>query len=115
MIDEDFDTMRDVVQDPCGAWQAIQSQAARIEELEAENARLREALIAEREDVLWNAYYTGSERDGRWHHAYMSDGEWLARECGFDPTSGDCPADAIKAAIPEAAKRAVLTMENPDD
>ena len=29
-IDELYDTQRDVVQDPCGAWMAIQSQAAEI-------------------------------------------------------------------------------------
>lgn len=39
--DEHYDTMMDVEQDPTGAWQAIQKQADRIEELEAENKKLR--------------------------------------------------------------------------
>jgi predicted RNase H-like nuclease (RuvC/YqgF family) len=33
-LDEVFDTQREVERNPCGAWQAIQSQANRIEELE---------------------------------------------------------------------------------
>ena len=36
-LDEVYDTQREVEQNPCGAWQAIQA-------LSAENARLREAL-----------------------------------------------------------------------
>lgn len=42
--DEHYDTMMDVEQDPTGAWQAIQKQADRIEELEAKLARAVEAL-----------------------------------------------------------------------
>ena len=38
--DEHYDTMMDVEQDPTGAWQAIQKQADRIEELEAKLAEL---------------------------------------------------------------------------
>lgn len=64
-------------------------------------------IVAEREDNLWNAYNEGHERDGQWTHAFMSDGEWLARQCGFDPRKGYYPAEEIKAKIPEAA-RAVL-------
>ena len=37
--DEHYDTMMDVKEDPTGAWQAIQKQAARIEELEAKLAK----------------------------------------------------------------------------
>ena len=37
--DEHYDTMMDVKEDPTGAWQAIQKQAARIEELEAKPAK----------------------------------------------------------------------------
>jgi hypothetical protein len=33
-LDEVFDTQREVEHNPCGAWQAIQSQANRIEELD---------------------------------------------------------------------------------
>ena len=43
-LDEHYDCLRDVQQDPCGAHCAIHAQAMRIAELEAENARLREAL-----------------------------------------------------------------------
>jgi hypothetical protein len=32
-LDEEFDTMMEVQRNPCGAWQAIQSQAGRIEAL----------------------------------------------------------------------------------
>ncbi len=85
---------------------------ATVATLTAQVGAMRGALIAEREENLWNAYHTGIERDGRWSHAFMSDGEWLARECGFDAKAGDYPAEAIKAAIPEAAKRAALTTEN---
>ncbi len=37
--DEHYDTMMDVKQDPTGAWQAIQKQHDRIEELEAKLAK----------------------------------------------------------------------------
>jgi hypothetical protein len=43
-LDEVFDTQREVERNPCGAWQAIQSQADRIEELEARLAKAVEAL-----------------------------------------------------------------------
>lgn len=45
--DEHYDTMMDVEQDPTGAWQAIQEQHNRIEELEK---RLKAS--EERSDVL---------------------------------------------------------------
>jgi hypothetical protein len=72
-----------------------------------ENARLREALVAEREDNLWNAYNTGSVRDGKWDHLCMSDGEWLARECGFNVSDCRFDDEAIRAAIPKAARKAL--------
>ena len=77
----------------------------------AENARLREKLIAARTETFWDAYYTGYENNGLWHHGCTSDGEWLARECGFDPKDRDYPADEIKSRIPEAAKMAVEVEE----
>jgi hypothetical protein len=45
-LDEVFDTMMEVEQDPCGAWQAIQSQAVRIEELTAEREKSKALLLA---------------------------------------------------------------------
>lgn len=44
LYDEEFDTQHDVVENPFGAWQAIQSQAARIEALEAKLAKAVAAL-----------------------------------------------------------------------
>ena len=95
--------------------QRVVTAEATVASLKEQVEAMRRALIAEREENLWNAYHTGIERDGRWSHAFMSDGEWLARECGFDAAVGDYPADAIKAAIPEAAKRAALTTEKTND
>jgi hypothetical protein len=40
--DEVYDTQMEVEKNPCGAWQAIQSQAARIAELKGERAALIE-------------------------------------------------------------------------
>lgn len=34
-LDEEFDTQMDVERNPCGAWQAIQAQAAEITSLQA--------------------------------------------------------------------------------
>lgn len=81
--------------------------AAALSEARAEIARLSGLLIAEREETLWNAYLTGHEGGGMWDHCCMSDGEWLVRECGFDPADRAYPADAIKAAIPNAARAAL--------
>ena len=81
--------------------------AAALSEARAEIARLSGLLIAEREETLWNAYHTGHEGGGMWDHCCMSDGEWLVRECGFDPADRAYPADAIKAAIPNAARAAL--------
>jgi len=74
-----------------------------------ERVKALEAKVVEQaEELLWEAYRSGSERpDGRWTHMFMSDGEWLARQCGFDPCLPDYDADAIKAAIPDAARRAL--------
>lgn len=93
---------------------ALESLAA----AEAENERLRKALCIEREDNLWNAYYTGHVRPGgEWDHCCMSDGEGLARECGFDPRKRVYPDDEIRAAIPVAAQRyaARAALKEPTD
>ena len=76
----------------------IVRQSARVAELEA-------ALVSEREENLWHAYHVGDAKDGRWTHMFMSDGEWLAGECGFDCRLADYDDAAIQAAIPAAAKR----------
>jgi hypothetical protein len=78
-----------------------------IEALTAENERLREALVAEREENLWSAYATGDVIGDEWTHLFMSDGEWLAKECGFDPRQGYYSAAAIRNAIPIAARAAL--------
>ena len=88
-------------------WETLEEAADRIEALEAENARLRESFVQEREENLWNAYATGIERNGEWDHCCMSDGEWLAAECGFDPAKRVYHANAIKEAIHKAAVRAL--------
>ena len=75
-----------------------QPLTARVAELEA-------ALVSEREENLWHAYHAGHAKDGRWTHMFMSDGEWLAGECGFDCRLADYDDIAIQAAIPAAAKR----------
>jgi hypothetical protein len=69
---------------------------------------LEALLIQERTDTLWNAYNQGFTKDGKWCHAFMSDGEWLASEIGFDPSEGWYDDAEVKKRIPEAAKR-VLT------
>lgn len=43
-LDEEFDTMMEVERNPHGAWEAIQSQADRIEALKARLAKAVEAL-----------------------------------------------------------------------
>ena len=64
-------------------------------------------LVEEREENLWNAYNSGAVRDGRWTHMFMSDGEWLARQCGFDSREADYDDAEIRAAIPKAALSSV--------
>ena len=100
----------------------------RVEQLKAQNLRLsgmcydlnaeiellREALIEERTEILWSAYNTGLVRDGRWTHMFMSDGEWLASECGLDPSEADYPDDVVRDAIPIAAGRVLLRGESHD-
>lgn len=94
-----------------GVWFAgkLTEAADRIEALERELAEAREALVAEREETLWSAYSSGLEKDGRWTHMFMSDGEWLAREVGLDPRTGHYDAEYIKSAIPRAARAAIRT------
>jgi chromosome segregation ATPase len=43
-LDEVFDTQREVERNPCGAWQAIQTLAARLAEVERELAAARELV-----------------------------------------------------------------------
>lgn len=68
---------------------------------------LEKALVEEREENLWNAYHSGGVRDGRWTHMFMSGGEWLARQCDFDPQLPGYDDAEIKAAIPIAARKAL--------
>jgi hypothetical protein len=81
--------------------------ADRIQSLTRELAEAKEALVEERTENLWNAYNTGHSKDGQWTHMFMSDGEWLARECGFDPRDGYYVDASIRNAIPKAALRAL--------
>lgn len=83
--------------------------AARIAALEERVAELETKLVAEREENLWRAYNIGHARGGRWTHNFMSDGEWLAQQCGFDLCDADYPDEAIRAAIPKAARAALET------
>jgi len=82
-----------------------------VAEAADEIERLREKLIKEREDNLWNAYNTGAERSGEWSHCFMSDGEWLVRELGFDPLKCHYSINEIKAGIPIAARAALKEGE----
>ena len=79
-------------------------ERARAEAAEAEVERLRELLAESREYELWSAYQTGVVKDGQWCHCFMTDGEWLAEKCGFDPSDGWYDAQAIRDAIPQAAR-----------
>ena len=80
---------------------------AAIDALVAENERLRGLVVAEREELLWSAYVTGHVKNDEWTHMFMSDGEWLAKECGFDPRQGYYSDQAIRDAIPTAARAAL--------
>jgi hypothetical protein len=85
-------------------YESVTTLAAQAAEIE----RLRGLLVEGREENLWNAYNTGHEAgDGQWTHMFMSDGEWLVRECGLDPKIGRYDAATIKAAIPIAARTAL--------
>lgn len=87
-------------------------EAADLITAQAERVRVLEvALVNERIDNLWNAYHSGYEKDGRWTHCCMSDGEWLARECGFDPSEREYDAEAVKAAIPKSARAALRALK----
>lgn len=85
-----------------------------IRQSEAKLAKAVEALVAEREENLWNAYNIGVEYGGRWSDACMSDAEWLVDQCGLDPEFKDHDANAIKAAIPTAARRVLAELEGGD-
>jgi hypothetical protein len=97
--------------DPKISAEARSLQAEATAKLEAENARLREALVKEREENLWRAYGTGYKSYGRWTHMGLADGEWLARKCGFDPTLSDYDADEIEAAIPKVALKVLEEIQ----
>lgn len=55
-LDETFDTQMEVERNPCGAWMAIQSQAAELSALRAKVA----AMTAERDDHRQNAINQGA-------------------------------------------------------
>lgn len=82
-----------------------------IESLQAEVERLRKLLVEEREENLWNAFNSGHIKEGEWTHMFMSDGEWLARECGLDPRDGYYPEAEVRAKIPQAARQALAAKE----
>ena len=86
---------------------AIEAQSDTITRLQAALDEMRANLVEEREENLWNAYNSGAVRDGRWTHMFMSDGEWLARQCGFDSREADYDDAEIRAAIPKAALSSV--------
>lgn len=92
------------------------SRARAADEIAALRERveaLEGMLVAEREDNLWNAYNAGHVRDGKWDHLCMSDGEWLARECGFNVSDCRFDDEEIRNAIPKVA-RAILSKQDPE-
>ena len=94
---------------------ALEAHDATKAEFEAFKRDVSEALAEAREETLWNAYHTGHVKDGLWSHLFMSDGEWLAQECGFDPTEYEYPDDEIRAAIPKVARAALERTETKYD
>ena len=86
---------------------------AEVDALLARVAELEGALVELAEEALWNAYHVGHVKDGRWTHAFMSEGEWLARECGMDSKLPDYDDAAIRAAIPIAAQNALKQEQTP--
>lgn len=54
-LDEQYDTQMEVERDPCGAWMAIQSLAARLEKAEAERDALLESQYRAGVKAGWNA------------------------------------------------------------
>ena len=97
---------------PSSEMERIGNKAAdRIKELEAKLTKAVEALVAEREANLWNAYNIGIERDGRWSDACMSDAEWLVAQCGLDQEFKDHDANVIKEIIPTAARAVLVELE----
>ena len=86
---------------------ALETVLTALRAAEAREQKLREALVSEREENLWNAYHVGIERDGKWMTGCMSDAEWLERECGLDPVVGWHDAKHVQSLIPVAARRAL--------
>lgn len=87
---------------------ALQAEAAdEIASLRARVEALETALVSEREENLWHAYHSGFVRNGEWDHMCMSDGEWLAMECGFNVNDRRIADADIRAAIPQAARQAL--------
>jgi hypothetical protein len=94
---------------------ATSGQAAdaldKLTECKARLGKAVGALVAEREENLWNAYNIGIERDGRWSDACMSDAEWLVAQCGLDPEFKDHDANVIKQTIPIVARAVLAELE----
>ena len=55
-LDETYDTQMEVERNPCGAWQAIQIQAAALNILRSELNALRAQLATARADALREAH-----------------------------------------------------------
>jgi len=70
----------------------------KMQELAAENKRLREALREAITDNVWDSYNTGIERDGKWMDGCLSSAEWITRELGLG--SGWHDADTVKSMFP---------------
>jgi hypothetical protein len=82
-LDEHYDTLSDVEQDPCGAHKAIQDQAARIKELEAQLAwqPIETAPKTGISVLLWDedssectvGWYRINHKDDSWRSEYDLD------------------------------------------
>lgn len=112
-----IERLRDYAANGSRSWLGIETvfteAADEIASLRARVEALEGMLVAEREDNLWNAYNAGHVRDGKWDHLCMSDGEWLARECGFNVSDCRFDDEEIRNAIPKVA-RAILSKQEPE-
>jgi hypothetical protein len=109
-VDEYVETVNLVLEKKSEIPEYIETLQADLMRSEQNVEKLTAALIEANMEILSNAYATGHERDGEWTHCFMSDGEYLASICGFKPKESHFPADQIKDAIPDAARRLALDV-----